>query len=467
MKTIKAKVITFVTGILLSFILASIMLNALFLERYYVYKAKDDFLKVYDEVKAELFEADKNWLVRAGARTGFEINIVDNNMKIISTSKITDKNVADARISASSKDKLAKLENEYYYAIEREGDKREIIFLATLKSNYLVIKKPMRALTESASIANVFFIISGLILFILSVILLTILSKHFLTPLNEINEIVSRISKLDFSKKFVSKTEDEINDLGENINIISEKLSTTIEELKDSNAKLSSQIESQKLFFATTSHEFKTPLGLIRGYSEAIQLDLADKTDLTETIISEVDRLNLLVNDITELISFDRADFKLKLSREDLAFLLKDRIKKFSGNIQNKNINLILEAPHDLSILIDKNRILQLLDNLLSNAINYVDKNKIIEIKLNRLANKAVISFYNSSDYINKETLDKLFMSFYRIDKDRSRLSGGSGLGLAIVKKIVLAHGGECSIRNYKNGILLEIFLPLKNASQS
>ena len=460
MKSIKMKLIIFVSSILLFFIVSSILLNSLLLEKYYVYKNKTQFLEYFEKSKkANTYEIDK-MLLDLGTESGFEISIVNRAYEITHSSKLKNKDAIGKTLGKEQQNAIKKIGNEYFYGVlsKKDGDGKEIVFLSNFDDkDFILIKKPMKELSENASIANMFFVLIGGFLFIVSLPLVTLLSKHFAEPIKEIGEVVEKINNLDFSAKFKTKTGDEISSLGENINEISQKLDKTIGELKNTNKQLAEEMEMQKLFFASISHEFKTPLGLIRGYSEALNLNLGDKKEIVETITSEIDRLNLLINDITELIRFDRADFHLKISKFNIVSLINKRIGNFGTKLLEKEIKLEIHLPEYLEVNIDEERFLQLFDNLFSNAINYVDMNKIIKISLDVYETSFSLKIYNSSKSIDNKVMERLFDNFYRIDKDRSRVTGGSGLGLAIVKKIVQSHKGQCSIRNYEQGVLVEV----------
>lgn len=461
MKTIKNKLTLFVTSILIFFIIGSMILNNLLLEKYYVYKNKNKFLICSEKIKKMKGNINRE-LQELGGESGLEISILNDKFEIISSSKLKNKDIIGRKINKEQEKVLENLNKDYFYGTFQKKDsiEKEIVYIEKIStSNYLILKNPMKELAENAKIANLFFLIIGSVLFLISILLTTILSSHFVKPIKKLEKIVNNIEKLDFSEKFEANTRDEINFLGEKINLISQKLSNTIEELNNKNNLLQEEIEKQNLFFANISHEFKTPLGLIRGYSEALALGIGEKKDLTDTIISEIDRLNLLIRDITELIRFHCSDFILNKISFDFGKIILNRLENYRSLLIEKEIDLEVNIKEGYFVYMDKDRIIQLFDNIFINAIKYTDKNRKIKVDVENINNKIRLSVYNSSDYINEKTLNKLFDNFFRIEKDRARDTGGSGLGLAIVKAIANSHNGTCFIKNENNGILVKIEL--------
>ncbi len=208
-------------------------------------------------------------------------------------------------------------------------------------------------------------------------------------PILEITKITKKISKLDFSEKYISKSKDEIGLLGENINIITDALDRTINDLKSTNIKLNNEMDLQKRFLASVSHEFKTPVGLIRGYAETIKFSMLktekEKTEVTDIIINEADNLSLLVKDIMLLMHMNSASFVIEVKQVNINELIDNTIKRFAISLKEKEVNLILNYSEHLDVECDQMRISQALMNYISNAIRYVDYNGTLTFNVNKV----------------------------------------------------------------------------------
>ena len=148
----------------------------------------------------------------------------------------------------------------------------------TLDNGFVAyIRLPMSSITESVQISNKFLYLIACIVIIVGGIVIIYISKQFSSPISEISAIAKKMANLDFSQKYVVKDDDEINELGKNINIMSEKLEGTINQLRSTNIELERDIERKskidemrKSFISDVSHELKTPIALIQGYSEGL-----------------------------------------------------------------------------------------------------------------------------------------------------------------------------------------------------
>ena len=224
-------------------------------------------------------------------------------------------------------------------------------------------------------------------------------------------------------------------------------------------------MDIQKNFFASVSHEFKTPVGLIRGYCEALQLGIAktkeEERDITDIIIKESDRMTSLLNDMIYSIKIGSGSFEITKQKENIVDIVKETIKIVSLPAKNKEIVIIEDLPVVLEANIDKDRMIQVLENLLINAIKYTNEKEVIQINMSNKNDSAYIEVVNSGTKIDDGKLKKLFEPFYRVDDSRSRDSGGVGLGLSIVKGIVEAHSGKYGVENKEDKIIFWIEIPI------
>jgi two-component system, OmpR family, phosphate regulon sensor histidine kinase PhoR len=214
--------------------------------------------------------------------------------------------------------------------------------------------------------------------------------------------------------------------------------------------------QMRKDFVANVSHELKTPITSIKGFSETL-LDGAMKDEATleaflRIILNESDRLQMLIEDLLDLSRIEQHGFHLNIEELDIVILLNEMITLLKGKAEGKNI--VLHLAHEASPIFvkgDYSRLKQVFINLLSNAITYTPTGGYVEIDVKENEEKVYIQIKDTGIGIEKEEIPRIFERFYRIDKARSRNSGGTGLGLAIVKHIVEAHKGSISVTSVKD----------------
>ncbi|MEH7442438.1 ATP-binding protein [Bacillus sp. JJ1122] len=209
--------------------------------------------------------------------------------------------------------------------------------------------------------------------------------------------------------------------------------------------------QMRKDFVANVSHELKTPITSIKGFSETL-LDGAmhDKGTLEaflDIILKESDRLQVLIQELLDLSKIEQHGFKLTIGKVDLLQGITDVLGILRGKAEEKDITLeIGQISENMVIEGDPDRIKQVFINLVSNAITYSPNHGTITISLFDKKEMVSIVVKDSGIGIEKSEIPRIFERFYRVDKARSRNSGGTGLGLAIVKHIVEAHKGNIEV---------------------
>ena len=209
--------------------------------------------------------------------------------------------------------------------------------------------------------------------------------------------------------------------------------------------------QMRKDFVANVSHELKTPITSIKGFSETL-LDGAMHEEGTleaflEIILKESDRLQTLIQELLDLSKIEQHGFKLTVRNVDLRQEISDVLEILKRKASEKEITLELEQASDNAMIEgDPDRLKQVFINLVSNAITYSPNGGIVKIAIYDRHDKVSIKVKDSGIGIEKKEIPRIFERFYRIDKARSRNSGGTGLGLAIVKHIVEAHKGNIEV---------------------
>ncbi len=225
--------------------------------------------------------------------------------------------------------------------------------------------------------------------------------------------------------------------------------------------------QMRKDFVANVSHELKTPITSIRGFSETL-LDGAMKDEammeqFMQIILKESGRLQSLIEDLLELSRVERDDFKLIVEEVELRNLLGELFPLIEHQADQKSIRLETSLDAEAEIQGDISRLKQVFLNLLTNAVNYTGETGLVQVSLQDHGESVTISIKDNGVGIPEEEISRIFERFYRVDKARSRNSGGTGLGLAIVKHIVEAHQGSIKVESEVNeGTTFAITLPKK-----
>ena len=225
--------------------------------------------------------------------------------------------------------------------------------------------------------------------------------------------------------------------------------------------------EMQREFVANVSHELRTPLTNIRSYAETLAESAGDIPPAMEkkflgVILNESDRMTHIVQDLLTLSRFDSGRDELKLGRFSFSAALQDLYNAVYMEAQRHNHTLTLEMEDDLpDIMADRERVVQVMMNIVSNAIKYTPDGGRIAITAGREEDRVWMLVDDNGIGIPAEDRSRIFERFYRVDKARSRQSGGTGLGLSIAKEIVDRHQGQLTLEN-KDGPGLAVRLELR-----
>ncbi len=203
----------------------------------------------------------------------------------------------------------------------------------------------------------------------------------------------------------------------------------------------------RKDFVANVSHELKTPLTAIKGYTETLLSgalkDEQNAPKFLKIIDQHADRLNRIVSDLLDLSKIESTQHRLYLEKIDLPAFLEEIRMTFEKSLSEKQITFTVDSENVKSILADPGALRQILNNLIDNAIKYSEVGGKIEVHIQVKENATLFSLKDSGSGIPPEHLSRIFERFYRVDPSRSRAQGGTGLGLSIVKHLVQLHGGE------------------------
>ncbi len=212
----------------------------------------------------------------------------------------------------------------------------------------------------------------------------------------------------------------------------------------------------RKDFVANASHELRTPLTSIKGYVEALQdgaiNDSEQARDFLRTIARQADRMSNIISDLLLLSELEAEDFKLKTSRFSLQELIKEVVQQFIRKAEQKVLILQTDFEKDIDkVTAEREKILQVLANLVDNAIKFTPDGGKITLGTSRNEAEVIVFVKDTGIGIPSTDIPRIFERFYTVDKARSRELGGTGLGLSIVKHIVEAHGGKVWVESELN----------------
>ena len=467
-------------GMVTGTVLLCWFLNSTFLESFYTVNKENALLEGFHTIdKAvinDTFESDEFDIA-------FERICSNGNISILVLSP-------DAQVLRSSAGNSEKLKNQFYgalyessnkhasevikatdnYIIEKQQDSRleadYLVLWGTLEDGNLVLMRTaLASIKESVMIANEFLAYVAVMATVCCAILAIFVSRRITGPILQLTKISKRMAELDFDAKYKpNKRQNEVDELGEHMNMLSATLETTISELKSANNELKKDIEKKeeidrmrKEFLSNVSHELKTPIALIQGYSEGLKDNILDdeesKDFYCEVIADEAKKMNAMVKKLLTLNQIEFGNNQLSMQRFDVCQMIQNKINSSQILFKKKNNKVLFEEQGPVYAWADELMIEEVFSNYLSNALNHVYENGTIRIWFERMDSNLRIHVYNDGKCIPEEELNKLWIKFYKVDKARTREYGGNGIGLSIVAATMKAHGKDFGVANKENGV--------------
>ncbi|OWR28328.1 two-component sensor histidine kinase [Saccharibacillus sp. O23] len=333
----------------------------------------------------------------------------------------------------------------------------------------LILVTSLQEIKETNSALRVFYAYLGAGGLILIVLLSIFYSRIVTRPLLRLNERAENMKNLDFAGEQPPHRSDELGNLSNTLFELSSKLGATLEELSDTNARLTREIEEkkqleqlQKDFFANASHELKTPISIVRGFAEGMRdgIGAGRQDHYIGVILEESEKMERLVQDMLELLRLDSPAVKLYKSPVLLSELTEQALQKLVYRMREKGLAARIVRQNERTVIVDVGKIEQVVLNLLTNAIRHAEPGSTIEIDVCEEGGRCVYSVHNAGAGIPEAYLSRIWERFFRAEAARDRESGGTGLGLAIVKRILELHDCEYEARNEQGGVTFEVAFP-------
>ncbi len=490
----KIAIIVFVTTLITIFI--SWYLSNHFIEQFYVTHTKNMLVQTFNSCN-EFFEDKENTeLLKDGDIDGLYGN-VDNplscsifildkkNYKVASTIKMTEDTETEIQELVKSYDINKFIYGAKPYVVVRnsvvnngdtgvvEGSYYDLIGLLD-NQYFIVLRTSVDSVTDSMQFAARLFTSVSFALLVFEILVVLIITNMFSRPIIEMSRIARKMTNMDFSAKIDVKSDDEIGELGESMNLMSASLEKSITQLKSANLELSNDIrkkehieEMRSEFLSHVSHELKTPLALIQGYAEGLKsgvvTDPEDVNYYCDVISDEASKMNAMVMRLIDLNQLESGD-DISIERFDVAKLIKDVIKNSSILLKDNEANIIFDDDKEHYVWADSFQVEEVITNYLTNAIHYVKEDGKIKVWIDEKGDVLRINVYNDGDNISEEDLKKVFIKFYKTDEARTRSYGGSGIGLSIVAAIMKAHNKDYGVYNTDNGVVFYFELDTNNS---
>ena len=489
LKSVRVKLFLMVSLIIILLIVFLILLNNLVFGQFYLYSKTKDLKDVYSAINNYYnspTDIDINSeLEKLAVNNNFDILIKDDeNINVFTSNKdfLSTFGQMNAMTNALNAGEL--IEESDNYMIRKLRDNKTgisyILLSAKLDNGYLLyIRIPVSSIEESVKISNNFlYLIAGFTILI-SAVVVSFVSKKFTEPILELNAIARNMANLDFSHKYrITDADDEINNLGKSINLMSDKLERTIKQLRSTNIELEKDIEEKskidemrKSFISDVSHELKTPIALIQGYSEGllenVNTDDENRKFYAEVILDETNKMDKLVKQLLELMKLEYGKREFTDTEFNIVELEKEVIRKSRVMLEEKGVEVMLNSPEEINVIADDFYIEQVITNYLTNAIKHVEeingeKRISIENIVNIEKNKVRIKVFNTGINIKEEDLTRIWNRFYKVDESRNRADGGTGIGLSFVKAIMSNYKNAYGVINKDNGVEFYFDLDLK-----
>lgn len=447
------------------FVILNIIINLLIVKLsindIYLSLEKKELKKEYELISKNINNEDKLFnIIYNASNNGIRIKVLDNDFNLL-YSAFSDK--IDKRFTNFDLILLNSLKDNEKKIITLENKRKsgyDIHLVGKTSYGYTIISSSIDSIKKDAKTTMIVILVTSLITFGILLLVAYFISKLFSKKIKEIKDVTDGITNLNFDKKIDVKSNDELGDLFKNINDMSNKLESNIKELEEANKKLKQDLvdkekqeKARKKLIANISHEFKTPLTIISGYSQ-LMIDEVKKPENKKNmqiIINESERLGDLVHEFLELSRLESGSIVLNKTDVNMKDIIICELDKLSVKIKCKKINVTTNFNGNQIIKADEKQISKVIENILTNAIKFVKNENKISIKTYSKGEYFYYEVFNTGDNIKQEELENIFNSYY---KDKSaRNKEGTGLGLTIVKAIINLHEGNCEVKNLPHGV--------------
>lgn len=481
LKSVRVRLFLTLCVVVIALVICLIAVNSLVLENFYIYSKTNTIKELYDKINDYYEEPNldislETELKKVAFRNNFDILIkADTDLILFSTNKdfLSNITAVESKTKTPFEERKNLLYSDEKMTIRKIDDTSNslnyILLYGKLDNGYsLYIRIPIAPIEESVRISNTTLVTIGVITILISAFAASLISRKFTEPILQLNDITKKMAKLDFEQKYrINDSDDEINELGRNINTMSDKLEATIKQLRETNSELEKDIEEKskidemrKQFISDVSHELKTPIALIQGYAEGlienVNTDDESRKFYAEVILDESNKMDVLVKQLLELMKLEYGKREFTDEKFDIVELINEVIRKCNVMLEENHIQVIFTKREPTYAYADDFYIEQVMTNYFTNAIKHakeVNGEKQIKITIQNVSDKIRVTVFNTGDKIPEEDLTRIWGRFYKVDDSRNRENSGSGIGLSIVKAIQNNYQNEYGVQNLSNGV--------------
>lgn len=325
---------------------------------------------------------------------------------------------------------IVQTDENLYFAVNRratdDGIPVRVVFYSDIREE----------IAEVWYLSRISLIVFSVIIFF-SVISIALLGRGFFQPIKEMTQTVKDISERNLNLRLnVSGSKNELKELA-----------LTFNEMMN---RIEDYYERQKQFVSDASHELRTPIAVIQGYTDMLDRwgkdDRAVLQESIDAIKNESENMKELIDKLLFLARHDKDTFVLQKEEFSLTEMLQEIIKE--TQIIDSSHQIVFDIDSEQTILADRNRMKQAIRIFIDNALKYTPSDGEIKISLEKEADNIAVSIKDNGIGMTREELGHIFDRFYRSEQSRTKDKGGHGLGLAIAKIIIVGHGGKIRVRS-------------------
>lgn len=462
-KSLEKKICWIGTLLIAAFVLINVILTYFFMAPFstlFYREQMSDLGDSLEQMKVSSEQPFEDAMDEFDSMYGVKVTIIDREKKVLhSTRALLNPNSDYWKMSMelfdSAFNKIDKGEKAFLTRNRQQKNNKKTIQLIMIQKIgedcYVVMSRNYQSLQNAMYSAIIFDLTVGIFIILSGWIVVYRLSHYLVVPIRKMTTTAECISNLEFDAKVEVQSEDEIGQLGISINKMSEQLEANMSQLQE-------DIESRKRLVRNLSHEIKSPVAVIMGYSDRLKNILSKNPEKAleycDIISNESARIDLLVKEMLTLS-------KMEQKTEDLNKIEFD-VKSLFSKLRNRVEEEKLERPitykeyYTISdtIFADYTLLERAIYNLIRNAmIHGSQEDMIITITGERNEDFYEIRVFNSGSYIDESELISLWEPFSKVDKVRTRGKQGYGVGLAIVREIIESHEGYYFVQNVENGV--------------
>lgn len=444
--TLKRKLaLGFLGAVLGSLIIASFISNVMINKIFSNYLKEENNLKInkavtmanelYDDNK--LSDSDRQQLQRYSQMENMYIEILDSSDKQIYTSGMT---------TIKGMNNMGAMMGSRMHSLMNGGtgdytEEKHDLIKGSKKTGTIICGYFSSSLMTSGAVTfimtlNRSFVLSAVIALAFGLLLSIMISNQLSKPLVKITHTANEMRNGNLQlRSDVNSSTKEIQDLSLSINYLAETLNH--------------QEIYRKRMTSDMAHEIRTPLTTLKTHIEALIDGIWEpSTERFESFYEEIERLSKLVDNLRDLSKLEESKLNLIKSKFNLSEEMEKIILNFKPLFDKNNFNLMWKIDNNIYVIMDKDKLKQIMHNVIFNAYKYLNENGTAFISLKSINENAIIKISDTGSGINEEDLPHIFERFYRSDSSRNTHTGGSGLGLTITKTLVEAHGGSISVKS-------------------